>query len=302
MSRFCRLLKQSIKSHTLLYDAVAMLICKAGYCDIDIAVKITRYKNFKKLKKKYARKIGKTDFQVYNDDMSDSVWICWLQGIENAPQLVKDCIDSVKYYVKDRKIILITSDNFSQYANIPEYIIEKWKKSIISNTHFSDILRLALLIQHGGLWLDSTVYLTGPLPEYITDSDFFVYRDGEFEHDLINMGSWLIFAKPNNIMLNETYHLLLEYWQTHAYLANYFLLHFFFRMVSDYYSKEWQKVPYFSHYDQHLLAYDFYKTYNSHRFEQIKSLTSVHKLTNKTQNLNFEKNSFYSKLSELYKQ
>ena len=301
MGRLQELLEKSIKRHTLVYDTVSMLMCKAGYGDVDLAGKMSRYKNYLKIKKKYAGKIGKKDFQKFNEDMSNTVWICWFQGIENAPELVKNCVKSVKYHVKDRNIVIINSENFEQYAKLPDFIIEKWRKGIISNTHFSDILRLALIIQHGGLWIDSTVYLTGPIPEYVTDGDFFVYHDGEFEHDLINMGNWLIYAKPNNLMLNEIYHLLLDYWQTHNYCADYFIFHLFFRMVSDYYFDEWQKVPYFSQYDQHLLAYDFYKTYNPRRFEQIKSLTSVHKLTNKTQNLNFEENSYYSKLGELYK-
>lgn len=301
MSRFLKLLKRSVKNRTLIYDAIAMTMSIAGYGDSNLAGKISRYKCYLKLKKQYARKIGKTDFEKFNDDMSDTVWICWLQGMENAPELVKNCVDSVNYHIKDRNIIIITAENFSEYAKLPNFIIEKWQKGIMSNTHFSDILRLALLIQRGGLWLDATVYLTGPLPDYITENDFFVYHDGEFECDLINMGNWLIYSKPNNILLNETYRLLLLYWETHNYCVNYFIFHLFFRMVSDHYPDEWHKVPYYSHYDQHIFAFDFYKTYNARRFEQIRSLTSVHKLTNKTQELDFEENSYYSKLGELYK-
>lgn len=302
MSKFLQLLKKSAKNHTLLYDCVAMLMSMAGYGDVDLAGKISRHKSYLKLKRQYANSIGKTEFKRYDHDMSDKIWICWLQGLDGAPKLVKDCFASVKYHVKDREIIIITADNFGQYADIPQFIIEKWKKGIISNTHFSDILRLALLIQHGGLWIDATVYLTGPLPGYITDGDFFVYHDGEFEHDTVNMANWLMYSKPNHILLNEIYRLLIAYWEKHNYCIHYFIFHLFFRMVSDHYSEEWQKVPYYSHYDQHVFAYDFHKSFNEKRFEQIKDLTSVHKLTNKIQDLDFEENSYYSKLGELYKQ
>lgn len=63
---------------------------------------------------------------------------------------------------------------------------------MISNTHLSDLLRLELLIRYGGLWIDSTTYMTGTIPAYIDDSNFFVYRNGWMDMEMINMGSWLI--------------------------------------------------------------------------------------------------------------
>ena len=46
--------------------------------------------------------------------------------------------------------------------------------------------------------MDATTYLTGPLPQYITRNDFFVYRNGWMDMEMINMGSWLMYAKTTN--------------------------------------------------------------------------------------------------------
>ncbi len=43
--------------------------------------------------------------------------------------------------------------------NIPNSIVSKWKSNVISDTHFSDIIRTELLIKYGGTWIDSTVYV-----------------------------------------------------------------------------------------------------------------------------------------------
>ena len=87
---------------------------------------------------------------------------------------------------------------------------------------------------HGGLWIDSTTYMTGTIPAYIDDSNFFVYRNGWMDMEMINMGSWLIFSKyTNNIILLETQSLLYAYWKKYNYIKNYFLMHIFFRMVTD---------------------------------------------------------------------
>lgn len=290
-----------IKEHTFFYELAGVVIEKAGFANRYMGGINAMYKVYNKLYKKYSKKIRKTQFNKYSENQEECVYICWLQGIENAPELVQSCYQSMKHHIKDKKIVVITAENYSQYVTLPDFIIEKWKKGIISNTHFSDILRLEILIEHGGIWLDSTVYLTDSLPSYITDSELFVYRAGWFDYELVNMGSWLIRSTPNNIILNETQNLLFKYWESHNYICQYFLLHLFFKMVCEEYTDEWSNVPYFNQIDQHLLAQEINKKFDEKRFNQIKSITSVHKLTNKINNIDFEKDSYYSKLSEIYK-
>ena len=42
---------------------------------------------------------------------------------------------------------------------MPDYIIRKQQSGEIDLTHFSDILRMMLLAQHGGIWMDSTLLI-----------------------------------------------------------------------------------------------------------------------------------------------
>lgn len=301
MSHMTDAVLRRIKEHTFFYELAGVVIEKAGFANRYMGGINAMYKVYTKLYKKYSKEIGTSQFKKYPENQEDCVYICWLQGIENAPDLVQNCYQSAKYHIKDKKIVVITSENYSEYVNLPGFIIEKWKKGIISNAHFSDILRLELLIEHGGIWLDSTVYLTDDLPSYITGSELFVYRAGWFDYELINMGNWLIRSTPNNIILNETQNLLFKYWETHNYACQYFIFHLFFKMVCEKYSEEWNNVPYFNQVDQHLLAQEIGKKFDENRFNQIKNITSVHKLTNKTENIIFEDDSYYSKLSEIYK-
>ncbi len=301
MSKTRQLLDKSLKSHSLLYDTVSLVMYKFGYGDINLAGANSRYKTFTKLEKEFKKEIGKTDFTVYDEDMSDAIWICWLQGIESAPELVQHCVRSIEHHIPDRKIIYINKNNFRNYCHIPDFIIKKWEKGLITNTHFSDILRLALLIQHGGLWMDATVYMTGALPTYITDGDFFVYRDGFFNCDVINFGSWIIYAKPNNLLLNETLQLLYLYWQRYDYMKHYFLLHLLFRAVTDCYPVEWNQIPYFSQMDQHIFSFEILNEFDEKRWEQLCALSPLHKLSNKTDVSTAAENSYYARLGELYR-
>lgn len=291
-----------IKSKTLFYELFAIVLGLLGFGNKYMCGKSSMYKAYTVIKRKYKKYIGRENSTKYNcKNMQNTIWFCWLQGLDSAPELIKNCYDSINYHKSDMNLILITKDNFKEYTELPDFIIDKWEKGIISNAHFSDILRLNLLLRHGGLWIDSTTYLTDNIPDYITGSDFFVYQDGFFNNDIINLGNWLIYSKPNNILLRETQKLLFIYWSKNNYAKNYFIFHFFFRMVTDYYSDMWNDVPYYNQIDQHIFQQEFLKTYNDRRFDQIKNISPIHKLTHKFKKENIEPNSYYSKLSSLYK-
>ncbi|RAZ02631.1 capsular biosynthesis protein, partial [Klebsiella oxytoca] len=69
-------------------------------------------------------------------------------GMDRAPHLVRACYRSLRENLPDKEIILITSENMSDYVTFPDYIIEKWEKGQITHTHMTDLLRLELLIQY----------------------------------------------------------------------------------------------------------------------------------------------------------
>lgn len=149
-------------------------------------------------------------------NVGNKIWFCWFQGIEAAPEIVKKCYKSLEKNLPNKEIVVITSENFSEYVDFPDYIIEKWKKNIITNTHMTDSLRLELLIKYGGMWVDATVLCSCPeeeIPHYFFDSDLFqclkLGRDGHRTY----VSSWLISAKTNNRILMATKYLCYEYWK-----------------------------------------------------------------------------------------
>ena len=75
--------------------------------------------------------------------------MCWFQGMEHAPKMVQYCFESLKSNLRDKRIILITEDNYKEYVQFPTYILEKYEKGCFSKTHLSDLLRLELLIKYG---------------------------------------------------------------------------------------------------------------------------------------------------------
>jgi len=59
---------------------------------------------------------------------------------------------------------LVTNENLGGYIELSPVIYQKVKDGRITYAHFSDIIRNTLLAQHGGFWLDATVWVPGKLP------------------------------------------------------------------------------------------------------------------------------------------
>lgn len=210
--------------------------------------------------------------------------MCWLQGIENAPEIVQVCYRSLNEKLKDRELIVITGENYKDYITFPEHIQRKFEQGLISNTHFSDLLRMELLVNYGGTWIDATVFCTSEqIPEYMLDSDLFFYqllkpgRDG----NAVVMSSWFLTACRNHPVLLLTRELLYHYWESHDSLVDYFLLHDFFQMALEEYPEEWSRVVPVSSEHPHILLLRFFEEYDETMWKYIKELSCFHKLSYK---------------------
>ena len=248
-----------------------------------------QYKIKKNLEKKNKKEID--EFQSnYADNMphdtSNKVWVCWFQGLDNAPDLVKKCYKSLKQNLTDREIILITSDNMSDYVKFPKFILDKWKSGQITHTHMTDLLRLELLIRYGGMWIDATVLCTSnrkKIPDYFFNSDLFLYqtlkpgRDGQAQP----ISSWLISAKTNNKILMMTRYLCYEYWKKNDELVDYFLFHDFVVIALEHNEESWKKIIPIDNAAPHMLLLRLFDKYDENIWRAIKSQTPFHKLTYK---------------------
>ena len=253
-------------------------------------------KIYLKLRKKYKNLISlnlKTNMET-----SNYIFTCWLQGEENAPDLVKACFKSMRENFKDWELIIITSENLKEYVNFPNFIIEKWKNKIISNTHFSDLLRTELLIKYGGLWLDSTVFCTGSIDRYINqNTDLFVYKNEHRKDATCLLSSWLIYSKSNNPILINTRDILYKYWKNNNFLIDYFLFHKVFTLVCEDYKNIWNKIPFYSNIEPHVLWFHyFYSDFNIDNFNLVKSLSNFHKLSYKFDKDKLCEDNFYNYL------
>lgn len=292
-----KLLKQYWQGGALFTAIGQFFLLGKSRTALEILRLSTTLKTKQKLFKKYKWKLEDFDKQYLEKEhiASDIIWICWFQGMENAPDLVKKCYQSVIQNNPDKKVIVITEDNLNDYVTFPNYIEKKWKQGIITHTHMTDLLRLELLITYGGLWLDATVLCTGKAPEYFFNSDLFFFqtlkpgRDGHASY----ISSWLMEAKTNNKILMATRELCYEYWKNSNTMWDYFLLHDFMSIVLEKYEDDWKKIIPRDNATPHILLLRLFDKYDEETWNAIKSQSQFHKLTYKFEKKEGNYNSYF---------
>lgn len=300
------LIKQYYKSKVLGVAIAEFLLLGTNRKALEILRLSVQFKTKQRLEKRYKKEIKYCNEKYQNNKLkhetSNKVWVCWFQGLENAPELVKRCYKSLQYNLSDREIILITSENMSDYVKFPKFILEKWEKGYITHTHMTDLLRLELLIRYGGMWIDSTVLCTSKreeIPDYYFNSDLFVYqslkpgRDGQAQ--LIS--SWLMSARTNNKILMMTRYLCYEYWKKNNSMVDYFLLHDFMSIALENNLMEWENIIPRDNATPHILLLRLFDKYDDEMWNAIKNQTPFHKLTYKfDENQKKLPNTFYQHL------
>jgi hypothetical protein len=163
------------------------------------------------------------------------VWVCWWQGAEAMPPLVRACYNSLLRSAGTHPVHLLTGANYQEFIDLPDFILEKFKKGIITPTHLSDILRMGLLYKHGGFWLDATVLVTAPLPDFAGQELFTLKRAPDNQY--VAQGRWsayLFYLNRGNLLADFLNTLFAEYWRRESDLCNFFLIDYCIALAYDF--------------------------------------------------------------------
>lgn len=189
------------------------------------------------------------------------IWQYWAQGFdyEEIPNLVKVCFNSVEEHTEGYTLIRISDENLADYVELPQWL--KDKTEIMSKAHFSDLLRCILLYLYGGLWLDASVFLTGYIPQYILNDNFFMYRRDDSESNkkywegtfafyfgwqpdfLVRTLIGIMYVNKDTFgkkIASDFASMLLTYWKRNNRAIDYF---FFQIMIEEYFKRNPEFIP-----------------------------------------------------------
>lgn len=127
--------------------------------------------------------------------MIKKIWLFW-DTIEK-PLLVDKCIKQIYKLHPDYEINIMNLDNFKKFTgdNLPKnfYSLSIQKKT--------DWIRCKVVSENGGFWIDSSIYISKPLHEWITpDCDLYCMKHPVCEKQIEN---WFFYSPKNSTIVNK---------------------------------------------------------------------------------------------------
>lgn len=220
------------------------------------------------------------------EDVPKIIWTCWLQGYEQAPSLVKVCIESQKKQFPEYEHRILTLNNYQEWVTLPKFIEEKYRKKRIPAALFSDLIRLAILKEYGGIWMDATVYCSGFENEKlrkrwqdIEQSNLTLFRFFRRKNEApVGLSNWFIAAKPHHEVVDIALEMLYAYWRTYNCTVDYFIMHLFLGMIFRTLPEAIANMPKENSYHSLMLASVLAQDYNESWWEDVKAHVFIHKL------------------------
>ncbi|MDK1717139.1 capsular polysaccharide synthesis protein [Dellaglioa algida] len=256
-------------------------------------------KRYKKLILEY--KLKNTNEPISIEKDKTIIWIFWQQGIENAPKLVQEVVSNNLLKLSQYDVRVLSQKDVDLLIDVPEHIQIKWREGIIGNAHYSDIIRIMILLKYGGMWLDSTVLVTGNnIPEYITNNKLFLFMNTRDINKIPtkNLNSnWLIYvSETHNPVLEVLLLLLTNYWKRNNTINNYFMFHTFLTAVFYYFPEYYSPMIKVSNVHPHFLQQEMFSKFSRNKWDAYKKLTDFHKLTYKINVPESVHDTFYDEL------
>lgn len=234
---------------------------------------------------------------------AEFIWVCWLQGEDNMPLLVKNCVYSIRKNANGHQVILVDQDNYDRYVKMPVRIVELYKSGKIKAAHFADMLRINLLAQQGGLWLDATIFMAAPIPEEWWRFDFYSIKTLNEGH-FVSKCRWAVFAlaaKQNCKLFRLLADAFNCYFEKHGIFVDYFM---FDNFVDLFYQKD-EEIKrliddvLFNNPNVHKLENLIVKPFDKEEYSKLTRNTYLFKLSTRTHNsdeLLQDTNSFFNQV------
>lgn len=243
------------------------------------------------------RQLAINDESTGARNRSDVVWFCWLQGLEDAPPIVKACYASLRENLNGKEIRVVTDSNRKQLVQLPDYIEKRRSRGQIPPAMFADLLRLELLIRYGGTWIDATVLCTRQdYPSELLDADLFLFQFARPDDKKYRgVSNWFITACSNNPILMTLRDILYAYWKDFDCVLEYFIFHRFFDMLAKARLEEISQMPYAYSPNSLLLARHLHEPFDRTRWDMITNQVSFHKLAHQVKDsVKNDPNNYYN--------
>lgn len=182
---------------------------------------ISKYQNFP------------TPQNLHELNKETKVWSMWWQGEDQADKLFRMCIDSARRHT-GQNIITLSKDNYSQYFDIPDYILRKHKEGKIALQHICDFMVMSIMAEQGGFFTGATVWWSQDKDENFLRTPFFVCKAETDRKLFMSRSRWVGYVMGGNKefpLFPFVRDCLKEYWLKCDKAIDYLMMDYIFELA-----------------------------------------------------------------------
>lgn len=207
------------------------------------------------------------------------VWQFWDQAEDLAPPVVRNCLRSVERNLDGRARILLNARTVANHVDFSGAVMDRL--DFWGWTKFSNLLRLKLLENHGGTWVDATVFFARAIPDQIAERDFFAFQ---WDHDPRIVATWFMHSRAHYPLITAISAAYEEYWLNAKVPGDYFMFHHIFEalVISDArLAALWRRMPKMPAAVPHELQWMLHLPFDETAFRSTLDRSWIQKLTYK---------------------
>ena len=161
------------------------------------------------------------------------VWSMWWQGEENADKLFRMCIDSARRHTGGN-VIVLDRDNYAQYFDIPEYMLEKNRQGKIMLQHICDFMVVSILASQGGFFTGATIWWSQDASDELLRTPFYTCRAVTKSQVNMSRSRWVGYLLAGNKefpLFAFVRDCLKEYWSKEDRAVDYLMMDYIFELA-----------------------------------------------------------------------
>ena len=101
------------------------------------------------------------------------IWMYWQQGLAAAPENIRKSVESIRRHAGGRAVHVLDETSAADFTALPDAVRARILAGQMHPAHVADVLRMFLLRDHGGLWVDASFFAAVPLPDAVFDAPLF---------------------------------------------------------------------------------------------------------------------------------
>lgn len=161
------------------------------------------------------------------------VWSMWWQGEEQADELFRMCIDSARRHTGE-PVIVLDKDNYSQYFEIPAFMLQKNREGKIALQHICDFMVVSILAAQGGFFTGATIWWSRDAEDKILRAPFYTCRAVTQSRSNMSRSRWVGYLLAGNRefpLFAFTRDCLIEYWSKEDRAVDYLMMDYIFELA-----------------------------------------------------------------------